>query len=89
MPQMHCPPRPMHPTHQGYVPASLTAITTRCDSHFVGNELNETYERDRIMDVDVRNIVIAGQDMPTNEDVGGSGGECSQPTTRNVRLLAR
>jgi hypothetical protein len=27
--------------------------------------------------------------MPTDEDVGGSGGECSQPTTRDVRLVSR
>ena len=27
--------------------------------------------------------------MPTNDDVGGSGGECIQPTTRDVRLLSR
>jgi hypothetical protein len=41
------------------------------------------------MDADVRNIVVGVSDMPTNEDVGGLGGECIQPTARHVRLLSR
>jgi hypothetical protein len=41
------------------------------------------------MDADVRNIVKGGSFMPTSEDVGGSGGDFNQPTTRDVRLLSR
>ena len=45
------------------------------------------------MDLDVRNIVIGGSVMATDDDAGGSGGECiqpqPQPTTRDIRLTER
>ena len=86
MARMRRPQCAMHLRLQWYVPASLTATI---NFSFVSDEFNEIHERGRIMDVDVRNIVIVGSSMQTSEDLGSSGGECIQPTTRDVRLLAR